>query len=200
MQDFNKDDVIIESETSLYDGYVKLKKITLKHRLFEGGWTGVVARECLLVGEAVAVILYDPLKQTVLLGKQFRLGSLQESPWLLECVAGKMESGETHEAVAHRESFEEMGCHIQRLIPITSYYTSPGCIDEKITLYCGIIDSSDKAGIFGLKNEYEDISVSVYALDDALTLLHDGKIRNVNAVVALQWLQINRDIFSWSIK
>ena len=193
MQDFTKDDVVIDSETVLYEGYVALKRFTLKHRLFEGGWTNTFLRECVAMGEAVAVILYDPVKETVLLGKQFRLGSVQESPWLLECVAGKMEPGESYEEVARRESLEEMGCIIDQLIPIMSYYPSPGCIDEKITLYCGLIDSSDKAGVFGLKEENEDISVAVYPLDDALALLHAGKILNVNTVVALQWLQINRE-------
>lgn len=191
MERLSKNDVIIEDEEVLYEGYVSFKKVKLKHRFFEGGWTNTLTRDCLMVGEAVAVILYDPIQQTVLLGNQFRLGSMPESPWLLECVAGKMELGEAHEAVAYRESFEEMGCPIQRLIPIMSYYTSPGCVNEKITLYCGLIDSSDKGGIFGLKEENEDILVSVYSLDEAISLLCDGKILNVNTVVALQWLQIN---------
>lgn len=186
-------DVVIENEEVLYEGYVSFKKVTLKHRFFSGSWTETLTRECLVMGEAVAVILYDPVRQVVLLGDQFRLGSMPESPWLLECVAGKMEPDETHESVAHRESLEEMGCSIQQLIPVMNYYTSPGCVDEKITLYCGLIDSSDKGGIFGLKEEHEDISVSAYSLDEAITLLRDGKILNVNTVVALQWLQINRD-------
>ena len=192
MQDFTKDDIIIDSATVLHEGYVTLRTFTLKHRLFDGGWTSTFLRECVAMAEAVAVILYDPIKQTVLLGKQFRLGSMQESPWLLECVAGKMEPGESHEEVARRESLEEMGCNIDQLIPIMSYYPSPGCVDEKITLYCGLVDSGNKGGVFGLKEENEDISVAVYTLDDALALLRDGKILNVNTIVALQWLQINK--------
>ena len=48
-------------------------------------------------------------------------------PWLLECVAGVMEPGETPEALARREALEEAGCIVTDLVPIATFLTSPVC-------------------------------------------------------------------------
>jgi ADP-ribose pyrophosphatase len=41
--------------------------------------------------------------------------------------------------------------------------------------------------------EHEDIRTHILPLDEALEWLAQGKIRTVPAIIALQWLALNRD-------
>ena len=42
---FDIADVEIQQETTVYDGFFKMRKYFLRHRLFEGGWSEVMSRE-----------------------------------------------------------------------------------------------------------------------------------------------------------
>ena len=185
--------VDIQAQKIVYQGVFNLKTFKLKHTLYEGGWSTVIHRELFQRGDCVAVVLYDPQQDSVVLIEQFRIGALHaENPWLLEIVAGAIETGESPADVAHRESQEETGCTIDRLIKIHEFYTTPGTASEKITLFCGLINSTGIGGIHGLKEEGEDIKVSVISLDDALDKLRHNKIQSAIAIIGLQWLALNR--------
>src|SRR3990167_1421610 len=126
---------MIVQELPLYRGFFEIRQLTLKHRLFQGGWTTEVTREVFVRPEAVAVLLYDEGRASVVIIEQFRSGAAirQEKAWLFEVVAGILEEGETLEAVAHREAKEEAGCDIVRLEKICRYYSSPGGSSELVT-------------------------------------------------------------------
>jgi ADP-ribose pyrophosphatase len=143
----------------------------------------------------VAVIPYDPVQDAVVLIEQFRVGALKDKadPWLLEIVAGAVEPGESPPQVAHRETMEEAGCLINHLIRINEFYTTPGVSTEKITLYCGIVDTTEVGGFHGLAEEDEDIRVEVVSFDSAWAMLENGLIDSAIPIVALQWLAMNRE-------
>ncbi len=44
----------------------------------------------------------------------------------------------------------------------------------------------------GLEEEAEDIRVTVWAFEDALQAVRDGRISNAASIIALQWLALNR--------
>ena len=185
--------VQIEEQKTVYEGFFNLKTFKLKHTLYDGSWSEVISRELFQRGDCVAVVLYDPQQDSVVLIEQFRIGALQaDNPWLVEIVAGAIEANETAADVAHRESREEAGCEIRSLIKINEFYTTPGTASEKITLFCGLIDSTNIGGIHGLKEEGEDIRVTVVTLDDALDQLNQNKIQSAIAIIGLQWLALNR--------
>jgi ADP-ribose pyrophosphatase len=50
------------------------------------------------------------------------------------------------------------------------------------------------SGIHGLKEEHEDIQVQVFPFATALQMLANGEIRSGPAIIALQWLALNRGI------
>jgi len=185
---------IIE-ETEQYKGFFSLKTVELKHTLYKGGWSKPITREIFHRGNCVAVLLYDPKRDEVVIIEQFRVGALQmpEQAWLLEIVAGAIEPGETAEEVAYRESVEEAGCEIQELIKINDFFTSPGGTSELLSLFYGKVDSSNVGGIHGLDEEDEDIYVTTMKFADAYQLLLDGKILSAIPIIAIQWLFINRD-------
>jgi ADP-ribose pyrophosphatase len=192
----NKQYTIIEDQR-VHDGFFKVSELTLKHTLFKGGWSQTITRELFHRGNCVAVLLYDPDRDEVVIIEQFRVGALQlpsiADAWLLEIVAGAIEPGETAESVAIREAQEEAGCDIQELIKIQDFFTSPGGTSELLTLFYGKVDTSHLGGIHGLAHEDEDILVTVRPFDEVYQLLLDGKILSAIPIIAIQWLFINRD-------
>jgi ADP-ribose pyrophosphatase len=185
----------ILKEATPFQGFFSVKQFDLRHTLYKGGWSQTITREVFHRGNCVAVLLYDPDRDEVVMIEQFRMGALQlpaEQAWLLEIVAGAIEEGETAENVAHRESFEEANCEIETLIKISEFFTSPGGTSELLTLFCGKVDTRDVGGLHGLASEDEDISVTAMTFDAAYQLLLDGKILSAIPIIALQWLYINR--------
>ena len=179
-----------------YRGFFSMEKYRLRHELFAGGWSAEIYRECLERGHAVAVLLYDPDTDQIVLLEQFRIGALDfpGGPWLLEIVAGIIDHpGETTVEVAQRETAEEAGCALLDLLPICHYLVSPGGTSESITLFCGRVDASTIGSeVRGIASEHEDIRLQVVSRAEALALLHSGRINSAAPIIALQWLELNR--------
>jgi ADP-ribose pyrophosphatase len=194
MKEIEKAFELIEDEP-IYSGFFSLSRIRLKHTLFRGGWSEPLDRELFHRGKSVAVIPYDPAADQVVLIEQFRVGAMfvNKDPWLLEVVAGVFEDGESPEDVAHREASEEAGCQIRRLVRIAEFFPTPGGCSEKITLFCGIVDSRGVGGVHGLGEEHEDILAHVVGFDQAMEWLEQGRIQAAIPIIALQWLALNRD-------
>lgn len=191
---FSRKDISITQTDESYSGFFRILTYHLQHALYEGGTTPTLKRELFERGEAAAVLLYDPERQCVVLTEQFRIGALEDprSPWLLEVVAGMIDTDESPEAVAMREVQEETGGYCHNLIPIYRYWVSPGGTSERIHLYCGLVDSQDFHGIHGLEAEGEDIKLVTLPVQEAFALLDKGDINNGATIIALQWLQLNQ--------
>lgn len=192
---FDHSDVEIVERQRVFQGFFAIDKITLRHRLYRGGWTQPFVRELFVRGRAAGVLLYDPAKDTVVLVEQFRVGvlsSVNESPWALELVAGIVDAGETAREMASREVKEEAGLDISDAEFICEYYNSPGGSDELISLFYAEVDSTGAGGIYGLPDENEDIRVVVMSRPLAMQQVQQGLINNAMAIIALQWLQIRK--------
>ncbi len=173
-----------------------MEKYWLKHTLYQGGWSAEISRELFIRGNCVAVLLYDPDADKVVLIEQFRAGAIlqPDRAWLVEIVAGAIEHGETAEEVAYREALEEAGCQIEDLLEISQFYTTPGGASERITLFCGKVDSRAIGGIHGLAAEDEDIWVRAVDFAEAYNMLENRDIESAIPIIALQWLALNRHI------
>jgi ADP-ribose pyrophosphatase len=185
----------VSEETIVYAGFFQMTRLHLRHTLFRGGWSKDLIRELFHRGACVAVLPYDPVNDAVVLIEQFRVGALKfkADPWLLEIVAGAVEEGESPQQVAHRESLEEAGCQIKQLLAISEFFTTPGAFGEKITLFCGIVDTATMGGVYGLAEEDEDIRVEVVSFDEAWGMLENGSIDSAIPMIGLQWLAMNRE-------
>ena len=184
---------IIDKEI-VYSGFFRMEKYRLKHTLYAGGWSAEISRELFVLGSCIAVLLYDPFTDQVVLIEQFRAGALikPDRAWLIEIVAGAIEEGETAEDVAYRESLEEAGCEILDLLVINEFYTTPGGASERITLFCGRVDSSKIGGIYGLDHEDEDIWVRTVDFDEAYRMVESNEIESAIPIIAIQWLALNK--------
>lgn len=194
MTHFHKDDVQVIAKDTLFKGYFQIDRYRVKHRTFAGGWTDEITREIFERGHAVAVALYDPDRDRVALIEQFRAGALAAGwyPWMVECVAGIIEPGEAMDEVARRETLEEAGTEARDLVEIGHYLVTAGGSSETCKLYCARVDSSTIDGLHGLAHEGEDIRVFTAPLDEAYAMTRDGRINNSIAVIAMQWLMLER--------
>ena len=199
LPEFSVQDVTVEQRTSKYRGFFAIDKFVLKHKLYAGGYSDSFTRELFLRDPAAGVLLYDPKRDAVVLVEQFRVGVLLDaqetgaSPWCLEVVAGILAPNESAAELSRREAMEEAGCAIQALEPICDYYNSPGGSNERISLYCGQVDATNAGGIYGLANEHEDIRAIVLSFDEAWQALQEGRMNNAMAIIAMQWLCLNKD-------
>ncbi len=75
---------------------------------------------------------------------------------------------------------------------INDYFVSPGGSNEYIHLFAGKINASSIGGVHGLVEENEDIRAFTVESEAAFDMLRQGLIKTAPAIVALQWLQINR--------
>ncbi len=192
---FGAQDVRILEEETAYDGHFTLRRLTLQHRCFAGGWSQPLVRELFERGDAVGVLPYDPVSDSVVLIEQFRPGAMRgdDSPWMLELIAGVVEPGEGDEEVIHREAMEEAGCEVSELVPIATMIPSAGACSEQVRLFCGRVKQAAIGGIHGLAEEGEDILVHSVSRAEALDMVARDRIPNGHTLVALLWLQIHGD-------
>lgn len=137
-------------------------------------------REVVRHGGAVAVLpVFDDGR--VLLVRQFRYAL---GRYMLEIPAGKLDvADEPPEECAKRELLEETGYVADRWSFLTRYATSAGFTDEWVGIYRA----------FGLRHEGYDTDpdegtvCEVVTGDEALAMLHDGRIQDAKTIMALLW-------------
>jgi len=184
---------IIQREVC-YQGFYRLARLRLRHRLFAGGMSPPIVRELIEKGDVAAVLLYDPQRDEVVMIEQFRVGAWADArgPCLLEIVAGLIETGETAAAVACREAREEAGCTVLELLPISSFYVSPAKSSQRMHLFLGRIDSTNAGGIHGLAEEGEETRVVRLAASAAIELAEQGGTDSAWPLIALFWFARQR--------
>jgi ADP-ribose pyrophosphatase len=186
----------ILDQARAHDGFLKLDRYAVRHRRFDGGETPVLEREVLVAAECVAVLLYDPARDAVVLIEQARLVSaiMGLGPVLAEIVAGRIEPGDTPIESVHREVLEETGCTIlgepER---IATVLTSPGYNTERLHLYCARVDSTLASGLHGLASEHEDIRVLVLPYAEFARWQAEERINNLFTLTAGLWLALHRE-------
>jgi ADP-ribose pyrophosphatase len=189
-------DTEIVDATNVFERYLRVDTFRFRHRLFSGEWSAVRSYDVLRRGRAVAIVLYDPDRDSVVLVEQFRLPALLagSSPWQLEAAAGMIDTDETPEMVAIRETREETGLGlIGEPIVIQRYLPSAGGSDESVVLFCGRVDCTLAAGVHGLLEEHEDIRVVVKTLAEIEAMLDARAIESGHTLIALYWLLRHRD-------
>ncbi|MDX1734938.1 MAG: NUDIX domain-containing protein [Halioglobus sp.] len=192
---FGAQDVrVIDSEIA-WSGHYAVRRLTLQYRSFRGGWADPVVREVFERGDAIGVLPYDPQEDAIVMVEQFRPGALrgEDSPWMLELVAGVVEAGESDHDVAHRETREEAGCRLHDLVPVATVYPSAGACSEQVRLYCGRVSGVAGGSVHGLEEEGEDILVHTLPREEALAMLAADRIPNGHTLIALQWLALHVD-------
>ena len=176
-------------------GFMKLAKYTVRHERFDGSMIGPFTRELVLRTTAVGVLPYDPVTDKILLIEQFRLAAqLAGMPaWQREVIAGISDKDETPEDLARREAIEEANCKVTEMVEMARFLLSPGMSNEMLILFCGRMDSSQATGVHGLANEHEDIRSTLFDAKEIPALIEHGTTGNGPLMLALYWMQANRE-------
>jgi ADP-ribose pyrophosphatase len=192
---FPNETVELVGHEVVFQGFFKVGRYFFRHGLHQGGQSAVLRREVFERGHAAAVLPYDPVRDEVVLIRQFRAGAYVAGrhPWTWEVVAGILKPGESPQELGRREAVEEANLEIGEMIAMCDVVVSPGGCSETCATYLGRVDASKAGGVFGLESEGENILVKVMPYAEARGMLDRDEIGNAIAVLALQWLALHRD-------
>jgi len=191
------DDVQVHDLRRPYTWFFGVEEADLSFRRFDGASSATVTRAGFIMADAVTVLPYDPIRDTVMLVEQFRFGPFargEANAWSLEPIAGRIDPLETPEAAARREALEEARLTLATMHPVARYYVSPGAVTEYLASYVGIADLPPSAeGVSGLEVEAEDIRAHVISFARLMDLVASGEAANAPLLISAQWLALNRD-------
>jgi len=188
-------------------GPFRFERTELRHERFDGSMSEAIVRVNFERGDGVAVLLWNPDTERVVLVRQFRYSAWAalardaggEPPdgraaWMLEIVAGMQDGGRAAAEVARAELLEEAGYHVRgELHYLLTIYPSPGGTSERIFVFRADVEASDRvAQGGGLAHEHEDVEVVELPLHEALAKVRSGEITDAKTVVALQHLALER--------
>ncbi len=105
---------------------------------------------------------------------------------LLELPAGTLESGEDPVSAAHRELAEETGYRARFMHWLTSFFASPGILDEKMHLY---LATGLEPGPTDLQPD-ERIEPVVLPWNEALALARDRQIEDAKTLIGLFFVEM----------
>ena len=183
----------IKEKQLLSDNWYKLFKVSYDIQLSENEWQTQI-REAYDRGNGAAILLYNPVKGTVILTRQFRLPSFingNKDGYLIEVCAGMLDEDDAEECIK-RETYEETGYKINKVEKIYEAYTSPGAVTEMLHFYIGAYQDSDKIGTGGgLDHEQEDIEVLEMEFDKAYRMIQTGQIKDCKTIMLLQYAKIH---------
>ena len=192
----------VESLSREYLGFFALNQINLKYPYFSQTLPDTKKRFILMGSEASLILPYDPVNDKVLLIEQFRIGPFcrgDRAPWVYEPVAGMIEFGEKPEEAAKREVYEEAGIQVTKLVKINSGYPNPGEATTYFYNYIGLVDLSDYSpGIYGLKEEGEDIRTHIFDFELVLDWCRSDKLRVLPLNTMILWLALNKNRLSYN--
>jgi ADP-ribose pyrophosphatase len=184
--------VLIENKKYILDDFFKVEEAHLQFEKFDGKMSPTVRRFSFERGNSVAVLILNLNTNKLILISQFRYPTYKNgNGWIVEAIAGMIDSGETPEEAARREVQEETGMHISNLEHISTFYPSPGGSSEQIFLYYSEVsgESIKLNTSSGVVNEGEDIISLEFSLEDALQKIRSGEIMDAKTIVGIYWLE-----------
>ncbi|MBS0412400.1 MAG: NUDIX hydrolase [Proteobacteria bacterium] len=180
----------IASTRLAYDGYIKLRVVTLRE---EDG--ALHDREVEDHGRSACVLPYDPARRVALMVSLPRAPLLlaRDPETLLEAPAGMIEGDDSPDDTILREAREEAGLALKRLEPVAHVWCSPGVSAERSHLFLAPYGLADRVGEGGgLAEEHENITVVELALGDLWRRAEAGEIRDLKTLALVLALKARR--------
>ncbi|MCA8883355.1 MAG: NUDIX domain-containing protein [Rhodobacteraceae bacterium] len=197
---FDRNHVRVHERQRSYSKYFTLEDYVLSHPRFDGGHSPLLTRAVFIAADAVTVLPYDPFRDRVLLIEQMRPAPLargDRGTWLIECVAGRIEPGDTPESTARKETREEAGVELRSLHKVCEYYPSTGAFSEYLYAYVGLADLPDgTAQLAGVPTEGEDIRGHLMQRAELMDAIARGEIPVGPLILSAYWLDANRHLLS----
>lgn len=173
----------------LSDNWYRLHTTTFDYLGDDGEWT-TQSRETYDRGNGATILLYDLARRTVLLTSQFRYAVYvngHPDGMLLETAAGLLDDDDAETAI-RREAIEETGHDVGEVTHVFDVFMSPGSVTERLHFFAAPYSAETRSGSGGgLAEEGEQITVVELDIDEALTMIEDGRIADAKTIMLLQW-------------
>ena len=163
----SKREIKIIEEKRVYDGYTKIDEALIQDTL-ESGKTSTYTRQRVVRFDAVVGLIYNRDTENVVLVRQYRYPaqSINESGFMYEAVAGKIDAGEEPIDAFVRESLEEVGYKLEKenVEFCFSVFATPGYSTEKMYYFLATAFEKDKVENAGGGVENEDENIEIYEI------------------------------------
>jgi nudix-type nucleoside diphosphatase (YffH/AdpP family) len=182
------DRVKVEDVQVLSDDWYVLKKTTFSFKRGDGSWQRQ-NRETYDRGNGATILLYDPHRRTVILTRQFRYPAFVNGhdDLLIETPAGLLDNVGPEERI-RAETEEETGFRVRDVKQVFDAFMSPGSVTERLHFFIGKYEPDDRINEGGGNTtEGEDIETFESRIDDALSMIETGKIRDGKTTMLLQY-------------
>lgn len=188
-----QDRIRVRDVEVLSDDWYVLKKTTFEYQRRDGAWQ-TMSRETYDRGNGATILLYNRVRRTVVLTRQFRYPAFvngHPEP-LIEACAGLLDARDPETAI-RSETEEETGYRIGAPKRIVEAFMSPGSVTERLVFFVAEYEPADKVEAGGgVASEGEDIEVLEPTLDEALAMVERGEIVDGKTIMLLQYAKLNR--------
>jgi GDP-mannose pyrophosphatase NudK len=187
------DRVKILNTEVLSDNWYTLRKITYEYYK-KDGTKHIQSREAYDRGNGATILLYDKVRKTVILTRQFRLPTYvngNENGMLIETCAGLLDEDNPEDCIK-RETEEETGYKVSSVQKIFEAYMSPGAVTEMVHFFIAEYSKEMKTGEGGgLEDEEENIEVLEIGIEQALRMVDKGEIKDAKTIMLLQYIRLH---------
>lgn len=184
--------VRVHSVAVLSDDWYVLQKTTFDFQRSDGTWQRQ-SRETYDRGNGATILLYNRRKMTVILTRQFRYPAFVNGyrNLLIETPAGLLDERSPEEAI-RKETAEETGYVIHDVHKVFEAFMSPGSVTEKLYFFVAQYDSAERRQHGGgVVEDGEDIETIELELEDALSRIASGEIRDGKTIMLLQYAKLH---------
>jgi nudix-type nucleoside diphosphatase (YffH/AdpP family) len=177
----------------VFDDFFKIEEARLRYQRYDGTMSPVLRRLNFERGDSSAAILVNAERRTVYLTEQFKFPTFGKGDgWIVEVVAGTIDTGEAPADCIKREIREETGFAVETVEWIADFFVSPGGSSERIFLFCAAVsDAAHSASGGGVADEGEDIKLVELPLDEFVAKAQAGHWHDAKTLIAGYWLKDN---------
>ena len=182
-------DFTVLDERRAFDGFRPLDVLSIEHAALGRDEPSRARREIVRGGRCAVVIPYDPVRDEIVVIRQFRIGAALATAHAapLELPAGGIDDNEDPAEAAARELLEETGLRAQAVAHCFTLLSTPGLTDEAAMVFLAIVDASMLEAVGGKADEDEDILPIQGSVDDLTRAVDEGRIANGFLVCATHW-------------
>lgn len=184
--------VQVDDVVTLSDDWYVLKKTTFRFQRSDGTWQSQ-NRETYDRGNGATILLYDEVRRTVVLTRQFRYPAFVNGhdDLLVETPAGLLDNA-SPEVRIKAEVEEETGYRIDDVRQVFDAFMSPGSVTERLHFFVASYTAADETSLGGGNaEEGEDIERLEPTIEEALAMIADGRIRDGKTIMLLQYAALN---------
>jgi nudix-type nucleoside diphosphatase (YffH/AdpP family) len=186
------DRIRIKDDRVLSDNHYLLKTTTFEYRRGNGEWQ-TQHRETYDRGNGATLLPYNPAQRTVVLVRQFRYPAYVNGydDLMIEAAAGLLDNA-SPETRIRAETEEETGYRLGAVTKVFEAFMSPGSVTEKLHFFVAEYEPAMRVSSGGgLANEGEDIELLELPIDEALTMVADGRIVDAKTIMLLQYAALH---------